>query len=231
MGDFNLDLLHHEQHPLTGEFVDLMFSHLLYPLITKPTCLTSNTASLIDNIFTNNLTCLTNNGLIVNDLSDHLPIFSLGFSNVSKTPKKRECIVIRDFKSEHVENFCSMLDHVDWGNLDRSSVNSAYDSFLNTFSELYNSSFPVKVIQRKRLKTFRNPWLTKGIMKSINTKSKLYKKFLKNPTTENERAYKDFKNNLSNLIRTAKRNYYDLKLANSKTDLKATWNILNMVIN
>ena len=45
MGDFNLDLLHHEQHPLTGEFVDLMFSHLLYPLITKPTRLTSNTAS------------------------------------------------------------------------------------------------------------------------------------------------------------------------------------------
>ena len=82
-------------------------------------------------------------------------------------PKKRECIVIRDFKSEQVENFCSMLDHADWGNLDRSSVNSAYDSFLNTFSELYNSSFPVKVIQRKRLKTFRNPWLTKGIMKSI----------------------------------------------------------------
>lgn len=28
-----------------------------------------------------------------------------------------------------------------------------------------------------------------------------------------------------------KRNYYDLKLANSKTDLKATWNILNEVIN
>lgn len=37
MGDFNLDLLRHEQRSLTGEFVELMFSHLLYPLITKPT--------------------------------------------------------------------------------------------------------------------------------------------------------------------------------------------------
>ena len=58
-------------------------------------------------------------------------------------------------------------------------------------------------------------------------KSKLYKKFIKNPTTDNERAYKVFKNNLNNLIR----NYYDLKLANAKTDLKATWSILNEVIN
>ena len=35
MGDFNLDLLRHEQHAITGEFVELMFSHLLYPMITN----------------------------------------------------------------------------------------------------------------------------------------------------------------------------------------------------
>ena len=53
MGDFNLDLLRHEQDAITGEFVELMFSHLLYSVITKPTRITSNTTSLIDNIFTN----------------------------------------------------------------------------------------------------------------------------------------------------------------------------------
>ena len=77
MGDFNLDLLRHEQHAITGEFVELMFSHLLYNMITKPTRITSNTTSLIDNIFTNNVTCLSVNGLIVNDLSDHLSIFAI----------------------------------------------------------------------------------------------------------------------------------------------------------
>ena len=44
-------------------------------MITKPTRITSNTTSLIDNIFTNNVTCLSVNGPIVNDLSDHLPFF------------------------------------------------------------------------------------------------------------------------------------------------------------
>ena len=77
MGDFNLDLLRHEQHAITGEFVELMFSHLLYNMITKRTRITSNTTSLTDNIFTNNVTCLSVNRLIVNDLSDHLSIFSI----------------------------------------------------------------------------------------------------------------------------------------------------------
>ena len=40
MGDFNLDLLWHEQSAITGEFVELMFSHLLYPMITKHTRIT-----------------------------------------------------------------------------------------------------------------------------------------------------------------------------------------------
>ena len=58
-----------------------MFSHLLYPMITKPTPITSNTTSLIENIFTNNVTCLSVNGPIVNDLSDHVPIFSISRGN------------------------------------------------------------------------------------------------------------------------------------------------------
>ena len=54
-------------------FVALMFFNLLYPMIPKLTSITTNTTSLIDNIFTNNVTCLSVNGPILNDLSDHLP--------------------------------------------------------------------------------------------------------------------------------------------------------------
>ena len=42
----------------------------------RPTRLTSYSATLIDNIFTNNISALCDNGLIINDLSDHLPIFT-----------------------------------------------------------------------------------------------------------------------------------------------------------
>ena len=61
-------------------FVALMFSNLLYPMIPKPTHITSNTTSLIDNIFTNNVTCLSVNGPILNDLSDHLQFLFFSIS-------------------------------------------------------------------------------------------------------------------------------------------------------
>ena len=60
-------------------------------------------------------------------------------------------------------------------------------------------------------------------MKSIRTKAKLCKKFL-----SVEKTYKTFKNKLNHLIRIAKRNLYDHKLAAS---IKTTWKILNEVLN
>ena len=60
-------------------------------MITKPTHITSNTTSLIDNIFANNVTCLSVNGLIVNDLSDNVPIFSVALETLITTlPLKKK---------------------------------------------------------------------------------------------------------------------------------------------
>ena len=100
----------------------------------QPTRTTSNTTSII---FTNNVTCLSVNGLIVNDLSDHLPIFSFSLGNLDyDTSTKRESIVVRDFKDEHVNNSRSSLERVDWENLDKSDASSASESFANKFSEV-----------------------------------------------------------------------------------------------
>ena len=55
MGDFNLDLLNTDSHSVTNEFINTSFSHMLYPLISKPTRITSYSTTLIDKIFTNNI--------------------------------------------------------------------------------------------------------------------------------------------------------------------------------
>ena len=49
----------------------------MYPLISKPTRITSSTATLIENIFTNNLEQSMSSGILYTDLSDHLPIFQV----------------------------------------------------------------------------------------------------------------------------------------------------------
>ena len=73
-GDFNIDLLQHDANASTNNFIDHLYSFGLHPVITRPTRITGHSKTLIDNIFTTNLSNI-HSGLIINDLSDHLPIF------------------------------------------------------------------------------------------------------------------------------------------------------------
>ena len=50
---------------------------MFFPLITRPTRITSHKVSLIDNIFTNELFNQSISGLFLNDISDRLPIFAV----------------------------------------------------------------------------------------------------------------------------------------------------------
>ena len=75
LGDWNLDLINHHCHDTTGELLETMYSRMFFPLITRPTRITSNTATLIVNIFANNLNNFSVSGLLFCDISDHLPNF------------------------------------------------------------------------------------------------------------------------------------------------------------
>ena len=75
-GDFNIDLLKQDSHAPTETFLNTMFSLGLFPLITKPSRVTAHSATLIDNIFTNELKHENISGVILNDISDHLPVFT-----------------------------------------------------------------------------------------------------------------------------------------------------------
>ena len=75
-GDFNLDLLRYADHEPTQEFVDCLFSHMFVPLIDRPTRITAHSATLIDNIFTNHFSPSVLKGIVISDISDHLPVFA-----------------------------------------------------------------------------------------------------------------------------------------------------------
>ncbi len=56
MGDYNINLLNVDSDAPTSQFINNMYIHSLIPLITWPTRITKHSATLIDNIYTNNLT-------------------------------------------------------------------------------------------------------------------------------------------------------------------------------
>ena len=73
----NVALLEYGSDTNTTHHVDTMFSLGLHPLIDKPTRITAYRATLIDNIFTNELDSNISSGLLINDISDDLLIFAI----------------------------------------------------------------------------------------------------------------------------------------------------------
>ena len=194
LGDFNLNLMNPNCHQPTSEFLDLMYSNMLFPLIMRPTRITSNTATLIDNIFTNNLNHVTFNGLLFTDISDHLPVFSISRDQYTD-PDITTPIVYRDKSESNVLKFQNELGNINWPNLKgHNDPSHAYDSFLNEYTAVYNSCFPLKKQTVKR-GTLNKPWLSKALLESIRKKNKLYKRYLRNPSPQNEEKYKKYKTN------------------------------------
>ena len=70
-----IDLLRTEENQHIKDFTNIMFSSTFYPLISRPTRITNTTATLIDNIFVNNIEENYKCGILFTDLSDHLPVF------------------------------------------------------------------------------------------------------------------------------------------------------------
>ena len=83
MGDWNLNLINRYCHKAISDFLDL------FPLITRPTRITANKASLIDNIVNDPLRPSTSGLSFLNDISDQLQIFSLILYNNSTSAKDK----------------------------------------------------------------------------------------------------------------------------------------------
>ena len=73
MGDFNADLLKLDTHNDTCDFYELMSSFGYKPLIMQPTRVTSKTATVIDNIFVNDIEARSIGGNITTSIADHFP--------------------------------------------------------------------------------------------------------------------------------------------------------------
>ena len=76
MGDFNIDLLKYDSVNSSSDFYDLLSSYGYRPLIMQPTRVTSHSATLIDNIFINDLETQSTGGNITASISDHFSQFS-----------------------------------------------------------------------------------------------------------------------------------------------------------
>lgn len=176
MGDFDLDLIHYDSHPFTQDFLDSLFSYMLIPLVNKPTRVTSHSATLIDNIFTNCFQQNTLNGIILNDISDHFPI-SPYFKDNLPTRQKNEKIHKREFTERNLLKFQTALSQINWFNvLSDQDPNDLHLSFANEYSKHFEECFPIKTFKSNLYNKPKSPWITASLLVSIRNKNRLYKK-------------------------------------------------------
>lgn len=223
MGDFNIDLKSDDH--ASALFLDDMYSHSFRPLINIPTRRGTYSETLIDNIFTNEIINTIHCGTIITDLSDHLPIFAVV---EYKTKRERtELIFERKFDEQSKLSFVYGLQNVNWDSIYTNDIESSYNNFLELFLTIVNKYLPY--VKRKPSNKPHQSWITEGLKISCIQKSKYYKAYLLNKTTENELQYKQYKNKLTHLMRIRKKQYFGELLNYHKHDIKRTWRILNEI--
>lgn len=231
-GDFNINLLNYETHCETGNFLNNIFSHFQYPTITRPTRFSPTSSSLIDNIFINNVSNNYHAGLLISDISDHLPVFYISDNRLIEPCKKKFLFkTYRDTNEYNVQHFSQSLAEFDWQDLNlNNNANVTYDNFLNIFTSLYNDCFPI-VTKKIKINNYHKPWITPGILISIRKKNNLYKKWLIKRSNESLAKYKGYKNRLTYIIRNAEKLYYENRFLELSNDIKNTWKLIKSVIN
>ena len=230
IGDFNLNALKYEESSLIKEFYDNLFQYGIVPLINKPTRVTSNSATLIDNIFTNVFfeTSLKK-GILKSSISDHFPIFAAVNISNSIDIKKSIEITKRNYSDLNKGMFKEELEQFDWSILATTDdVNLLYNTFLENFMKIYNKHFPIEK-KKVKIKDITTPWFSKGMKKSSKQKQKLYIKYLKKKTDKTKMQYKNYKNLFEKLKRKAKQHHYTKLISKYKNDSKKTWQVLKEI--
>ena len=107
--------------------------------------------------------------------------------------------------------------------------NESYVKFLEIITQIYDNCFP-KTKFKIKSSNKANPWITKCIAKPCKHKQKLYEKFKKKRSIQNEKIYKDYRKLLEIIIMKAKPKYYSEKLLKFQRDAKKTGRIMKKVI-
>ena len=208
MGDFNINLFNSDKYIPCSDFLNLMYAHSYIPLITKATRVTKSSATLIDNIFTNNIGSDNMNDILVTDISDHFPIYTITKHVTQKS--KPQTKVIRVFSETNIRKFKEKLQNTDWVPvLTTRDPQCGYDLFQKILQSTYDEIFPEKEI-RLNYKN-RLHWLSPALLliNSIKIKNKLYMIYKKRPIPENENKYKRYKHILNKATKVAEQDYYE----------------------
>ena len=144
--DQNIDLLKSEEHASTRKFLDIILDCGLWPVITRPMRITQRSATLIDNIYIKNLQCKFDSTIIVDDISDHLPLVAL-LRQTKISDKSPIEFTSHRLNATKISQIHQKLSITDWnGILNSDDINSNTNRFMSEMEAVMNTEAPLQTI-------------------------------------------------------------------------------------
>ena len=231
LDDYSINLLNCYMHQYSGNFLEIMFYHSLTNFINRPTRVTANSATINDNIYSNEMRNDQLTGILYTDMSDHFPIFIIDYS--CTTYDQPQYIVKRHNTCDNISKCENTLKEIDFSSiLDSNDPQHAFTNFHDfhdIFSQAHDICIPSKIIKMN----YRNKktWLTNGLKNSIKRKNKLYVKSIKPPTVHNVNQYKAYQMMLITVLKKNEQDYQDSQFNYNKNNLKKCWTLSKRIIN
>ena len=232
-GDFNLNLLlvNRNQH------VENTLSRGYFPRVTLPTRTSPPSATLIDNIYSNEIiNDKDKSGILVNDISDHKIIFT--HIEIHRHFENEDKFIDIEVNDEITgQNFINELKDIHNELSTNNSPRVNYELFSNLVKLAKEKHLPKKRVKYNQIKHKKSKWMTTALLNSINTKDRLYKIMIQSDwqdiTFYNElkSQYKRCRAVLRKSIREAKRLYHIRMFDTFKNDIKKTWSLINNSLN
>ena len=234
MGDFNINLLKTASNTCVSVFYQMMSSSFFTPHILQPTRITSNTQTLIDNIFFNSIDFKTSSGNLEYQISDHL-IQYLILDSFKHFKSSNNIIKRRCFRYFNHDEFQNDLLQVDWERISTiAEIDSCFENFLNSFEYLLDEHAPFKTFTKKEKSLFTKPWITNDIKNKMILRDKMFRKFCQCKNVVNKAKihleYKNLRNDIIQITKKSKLVYFHKYFQKNKLNISKTWEGTNSLI-
>ena len=236
-GDFNINLLQIQTNQHFNQFYDSLTSIGFIPKITLPTRISETSATLIDNIFTNNIDRAHVSGILSRKFSDHQMIFSLQKCNKCQKLKHNEKYIEVELTSQdNLDKFAAEIKESKIceriNNNADADPNANLDILTNIINTAKNNNIPQKVKKFNKRRDKKEPWMTNELLLMVNRKNELYvdwKRSAKHSENYNGKKvnFKTYEKIVDNEIVQAKKIYYSNVFHMYKSSMKKTWQIIN----
>ena len=199
------------------------------PHILQPTRVTENTATVIDNIFSNNIEDEISSGNILITFSEHFSQFTSVCRE--KIDLKKLNILQRDYSTFSSESFRNDVSIQNW-NYSLNNVDDSFQDFYRKLEGCVNRHAPMKKLTPREIQTKNKPWINEEIAKLIKLRNKAHARKKRQPNNVNcNRLNNMLRNRVQRELKKSKKQYYADYFAENVNNIKKTWEGIRKIAN